>query len=91
MSLVSIIAVYFVVWWVMLFTVLPFGVRTQEEEGDVVPGTVASAPARPMLVKKAIWTSVVSAAVVFGLWVMFDVYGVSIASIADMFLTKPPQ
>ena len=30
-------------------------------------------------------------AVVFGLWVLFDVYGVSIASLADMFLTKPPQ
>jgi predicted secreted protein len=89
MSWVSIVAIYFVVWWIMLFTVLPFGVRTQEEEGHVVPGTVASAPVRPMLVRKAVWTSIVSAVVVFGFWLLFDVYGLSVASLADMFLTKP--
>jgi len=89
MSWVSIIAIYFVVWWVMIFAVIPFGMRTQAEEGEIVPGSVASAPVRPMLVRKAIWTSIVSAIVVFGLWVLFDVYGVTIASLADMFLTKP--
>ena len=85
----SALAIYALFWAFSVFLVLPFGVRTQAEEGHVVPGTVASAPVRPMLVKKAVWTSIVSAVVVLGLWILFDVYGVSIASLADMFLTKP--
>ncbi len=89
MSWVSIIAVYFVVWWVMLFAVLPFLTRTQAEEGSIVPGTMPSAPARPFFLKAAIATSIVSVVIVFGFWVLFGVYGVSIASLADMFLTKP--
>lgn len=39
------IAVYFIVWWLTLFVVMPFGVRTQGEDGEVVPGTPRSAPA----------------------------------------------
>ena len=57
----SLLAIYFVVWWTILFAVLPWGLRTQEEEGDVVLGTTASAPARPRLLIKAFWTSIVSA------------------------------
>lgn len=45
MSITLSIAVFFVVWWIVLFAVLPFGVRTQAEAGDVVPGTPESAPA----------------------------------------------
>ena len=56
MNLVSIIAVYFVVWWIVLFAVLPWGMRTQEEEGEVVLGTDRSAPANPRLLRKAIIT-----------------------------------
>lgn len=37
------IAVYFVIWWVTLFAVLPFGVKTQDEEGETLLGTVGSA------------------------------------------------
>jgi predicted secreted protein len=38
------IATYFVIWWTTLFAVLPIGLRTQEEHGEVVPGTPESAP-----------------------------------------------
>lgn len=51
MSLGSAFAIYFVVWWVTLFAVLPFGVRTQAEAGDVVPGAPASAPEKTHLVR----------------------------------------
>ena len=33
------VAIYFVIWWVTLFAVLPFGVRSQREAGEVVRGT----------------------------------------------------
>ncbi len=46
MPLFSLFAVYFIIWWITLFAVLPFGLRTQAEENDVVPGSVESAPAR---------------------------------------------
>lgn len=37
-------AIFFMTWWLLLFAVLPFGVRTQEDEKNIVPGTPASAP-----------------------------------------------
>ena len=45
MSLTTAIAIYFIIWWVVLFAVLPFGVRSQEESGEVAPGTDPGAPA----------------------------------------------
>ena len=51
MSWTTALAIYFVAWWLMLFVVLPFGVRSQQEEGSVVPGTDPGAPVVPMLVK----------------------------------------
>lgn len=49
MSLTLSIAVYFIIWWTVLFAVLPIGVRTQGEDGEIVPGTPASAPTAPRL------------------------------------------
>jgi predicted secreted protein len=83
MSLVSIIAIYFVVWWIVLFAVLPFGVRTQEEEGDIVLGSAHSAPARPRLLKKALATTIVSAVIVFGFWLAVARYGFDLEMLAD--------
>ncbi|MCG6121154.1 MAG: DUF1467 family protein [Microvirga sp.] len=54
------LALYFVVWWIMLFAVLPFGVRSQIEAGDVVAGSEPGAPAQPALRQKAIWTTIVA-------------------------------
>ena len=45
MSLTTAIAIYFIIWWVVLFAVLPWGVRSQEESGAVAPGTDPGAPA----------------------------------------------
>ncbi len=68
MSIVFKIAVYFIIWWVVLFAVLPFGVRTQAEAGSVVPGTPASAPAGFRLLRVMVLTSVVAAIVFAVLW-----------------------
>lgn len=61
MSLAGIIAVYFVVWWVSLFAVLPWGVRSQAETADVVPGTDPGAPVRPLLARKILATTLLAA------------------------------
>jgi len=79
----SILAVYFVVWWIVLFAVLPWGMRTQQEEGEVVFGTEPSAPSNPRLVRKAIITSIVAAIVTFLIWVLFGKLGIGVKEIAD--------
>lgn len=85
MSLVSLIAIYFVVWWVVLFIVLPFGVRTAEESSDVVLGTVRSAPVRPMLVRKAIATSILAAVVVAAIWYVKVEMGIDLETLGRWF------
>jgi predicted secreted protein len=57
------IAIYLIIWWVVLFAMLPIGVRTQAEEGEVSPGTTESAPHRPRLLAKMAATTVVASVV----------------------------
>ncbi len=60
MSVATALAIYFVVWWTVLFAVLPWGVRSQLESGEVVPGSDPGAPSLPKLRSKLIWTTVVA-------------------------------
>ncbi|CCE01985.1 DUF1467 family protein [Bradyrhizobium sp. STM 3809] len=60
------LAIYFVLWWVMLFVTLPFGVRSQHESGGVSPGTDPGAPTVSLMGRRLIWTTLLSA-VIFGL------------------------
>lgn len=53
-------AVYYIVWWITLFAVLPFGIRSQHEAGEVVRGTEAGAPVTPAIQRKFIITTFVS-------------------------------
>ncbi len=77
MQLFSIFAVYFIIWWLTLFAILPIGLRTQAEDNEVVPGTVESAPARFQARKVFLLTTLVSA-LIYGAWHVFSVYsGVS--------------
>ena len=86
----SFIAIFFVVWWIVLFAVLPFGMRTQEEEGEVVLGTSPSAPANPHLVRTAIITTIVAAIVTFLIWVLFGHLGIGVKEIADWLEGRSP-
>ena len=49
MSIALAVALYIVIWWTLLFAILPWGVRTQGEAGEVIPGTPHSAPVKPRL------------------------------------------
>jgi predicted secreted protein len=63
MSLSFALAIYSIIWWIVLFAMLPIGVRTQEEEGEVTPGTAESAPHRPRLLPKMLATTIIASAV----------------------------
>jgi len=76
MNLVGALALYFVIWWITLFAVLPFGIRSQHETGDVTAGTEPGAPVLPGLLKKAAITSVIAAVIfagVYYVWVTYDI------------------
>jgi predicted secreted protein len=45
-------------------------VQSQEEAGDVVPGSERAAPARPLLLKKALATTVIAAIVLAIVWLV---------------------
>ena len=66
-------AIFLTIWFTVLFAVLPFGVRSQHESGNVVPGTDPGAPVAPRLLAKAIWTTVISA-VIFAALAAFAAY-----------------
>ena len=68
MSVSFAIAIYVVIWWTVLFAILPIGVRTQGEDGTIVPGTPESAPTRPRLLRVVLLTTVVSGLVFAALW-----------------------
>ena len=73
MSVAVGLAIYFTIWWVVLFAVLPFGVQSQQETGNIEPGTEPSAPVSPrLLIKAAITTAI--ATVIFALVYMLQNY-----------------
>ena len=67
MKIGSMIAIYFVIWWTVLFAVLPFGVRNASEAGEKIEqGNDAGAPMALNWGKKILATSVIALAL-FGL------------------------
>jgi predicted secreted protein len=72
-ALSTAIAIYFIIWWTVLFAVLPWGVRSQQESGTIAPGTDPGAPAMARLGRKLIWTTV-TATVVFALCAVIYIY-----------------
>lgn len=68
------VAVFFTMWWTVLFAVLPFGIRSQHEGPEVVPGSEPGAPQAPGLLKKAIWTTVATTVLFVALMVVLVYY-----------------
>lgn len=66
MSLTTALAIYFLIWWITLFAVLPFGVRAQHESDGMAPGTDPGAPVMSRILVKLVWNTVVSG-IIFGL------------------------
>jgi len=69
MNWVEGIVVYVLVWWVVIFAILPFWVRQQEE---VPPGHAFGAPVHPHLWRKAAITTLVSAIIWLGIYALIS-------------------
>ena len=69
MRLFPSLAIYFVIWWLCLFVILPFGANSQHETGEVTPGTDASAPTRLYVFRRVVATSLLAGLIFIGMGV----------------------
>jgi predicted secreted protein len=83
MAVSTSIAIYFLIWWVVLFAVLPWGVRAQGEGG--VPGTDPGAPVIANLKAKMAWTTIVTTVIFAAFWVVYTRRLVSLDDLATLF------
>ena len=80
-------AIYFIMWWISLFLVLPFSGKSQAEEGEVVLGTTKSAPANLKVLRVVVMNSIVASVFFVCFFVLVEVFGVTF----DDFMAIFPQ
>ena len=69
MTVVGAIVVFVLIWWLVLFTVLPWKADAPKEPGK---GHSPSAPAHPMLVRKALITTAITLVLFAIVYVVID-------------------
>lgn len=82
MNWFSLFVMYLIIWWVVLFGILPIGIKGQAESNDIVKGSEPGAPVDSQIKKKFIITTIVAtiiwaitcAIIVSGL-VSWDMFG----------------
>lgn len=84
MSWISFTAMYFVVWWITLFAVLPFGLKTQDEDENVTLGTVSSAPRGPHMLRVVVWTTIITTILLGAAYYVVNVLGLGIEDIPQV-------
>jgi predicted secreted protein len=82
------LAIYFLIWWLTLFAVLPFGVTSQHEV-ETEPGTDPGAPVLPRILAKLIWTTIVAGAIFAILAVIYTYRLIGLDDIPG--LPRPPS
>ena len=60
MSLTGSFVVFVILWWLILFMILPRDIKSQKDKDFVVFGTDPGAPSNPNIVKKLIITTVIT-------------------------------
>ncbi|SMH47736.1 DUF1467 family protein [Mesorhizobium australicum] len=77
MGYFSAFAIFFIIWWIVLFATLPFSLKTQDEDGEVTLGTVSSAPRGAHMLRAMVRTTIVAAIIFGGLYYLNQVAGYS--------------
>ena len=90
MSITTALAIFALIWWVTLFTVLPFGIRSQHEAGPddapIAPGTDPGAPTQFSLGRKLLWTTLVASLIYAVCYVVYVRHLVTIDGLMAPFL-----
>lgn len=75
MKLTSILAIYFLFWIMSAFLVMPFGIRSHDDDGaELVPGQASSAPVN-FNAKRVAQRATALSLVLFGLYYLNFVEG----------------
>ena len=78
------VAIFFIIWWTLLFIFLPFGMKSQIEAGQVDEDTEAAAPAKPQLLKRFVWNTLASCIVFFLFWFVVYYLGFTVDSLPEI-------
>ena len=70
MAVTTLIAIFFIIWWVVLFTVLPWGVHSQQEGGEMQAGTDPGAPLKALMLRKFVWTTLVAGVIFAAFYIL---------------------
>lgn len=81
MGIAGSLMVISIAWWLAFIALLSVGVRSQIEDGHVVPGTDPSAPTAPRLWRKAGWALIVALIVWGALFWLIEWSGVTVDDI----------
>ncbi|MCK8781482.1 DUF1467 family protein [Rhizobium sp. NTR19] len=91
MPLLTIAAIYFILWWTVLFIVLPLGYRSQGDEGEVTNGTIESAPAKFRGGRVVLLTTLISAALYASYHVASTYLGIGITDLPNIVPSYRPN
>jgi predicted secreted protein len=81
-------AIFFLIWWVVLFAVLPWGIHSQHEGQDMALGTDPGAPIKARIGWKLVWTTVVAVAIYAVCYVVYVEHWVTVDGLVNIFI-KP--
>jgi predicted secreted protein len=86
MPVATAFAIFFLIWWVVLFAVLPWGIKSQHEGDDIAPGTDPGAPSKAQIGWKLFWTTVVAAAIYAVCFVVYAEHWVTVDGLVSAFV-----
>jgi len=78
MSITGSIVVFIILWWLILFMILPRNINAQQEKRSIIEGTDPGAPSNPNIFKKLVLTTVIASllfAIIFVL-TYFDILNI---------------
>lgn len=81
MGIAGSLMVFSIAWWLAFFAMLPIGVRSQVEDGDVFPGSEPGAPSAPQLARKAFYATI-AAFIIWG--VLYSIVTFHLISVDDI-------
>jgi predicted secreted protein len=86
MPVATALAIFFLIWWVVLFAVLPWGIKSQHEANDIAPGTDPGAPSKAQIGWKLVWTTVVAAAIYAVCFLIYAEHWVTVYGLVGLFI-----
>jgi predicted secreted protein len=86
MGPITSVSVYLVIWWTVLFMVLPWGIQSHHEAGiDLKDGGDPGAPVNPKLKQKFLITTGVSAVIFAIIWLVLFFKLITIPGVAAVY------